>query len=62
MINMREVEAKEMAEKIMGQTIVGIVIDYEKETVTIELTNNDLEFSGDGLSMKCFELTRPLMN
>lgn len=59
---MREVEAKEMAEKIMGQTIVGIVIDYEKETVTIELTNNDLEFSGDGLSMKCFELTRPLMN
>lgn len=62
MINMREVEAKEMAEKIMGQTIVGIVIDYEKETVTIELANNDLEFSGDGLSMKCFELTRPLMN
>ena len=59
---MREVEAKEMAEKIMGQTIVGIVIDYEKETVTIELTNNDLEFSGDGLSMKCFDLTRPLMN
>lgn len=59
---MREVEAKEMAEKIMGQTIVGIVIDYEKETVTIELTNNDLEFSGDGLSMKCYDITKPMLN
>lgn len=59
---MRGVEAKEMAEKLMGQTIVGIVIDYEQETVTLELTNNDLEFGGDGLSMKCFDLTRPLMN
>jgi hypothetical protein len=59
---MKEVEAKEMAQTLIGQTIVGIVINYERETVTLELSNNDLEFGGDGLSMKCFDLTRPLMN
>ena len=59
---MKNVEAKEMAEKIIGQTIVGMVINYEDETVTLELSNNDLEFSGDGVSMKCFDLDRPLIN
>jgi hypothetical protein len=59
---MREVEAKEMAQTLIGQTIVGIVIDYEQETVTLELANYDLEFGGDGLSMKCFDLNKPLMN
>jgi hypothetical protein len=59
---MKQVEAKEMAQTLMGQTIVGIVIDYEQETVTLELSNYDLEFSGDGLSMKCFDLNKPLMN
>ena len=59
---MKEVEAKEMAQKLIGQTIVGIVIDYEQETVTIELSNNDLEFSGDGISMKCYDLTKPMLN
>jgi hypothetical protein len=59
---MKQVEAKEMAEKIIGQTIVGVIINYDDETVTLELSNNDLEFSGDGISMKCFDLDRPMLN
>jgi len=59
---MKNVDAKEMAEKIIGQTIVGMVINYEDETVTLELTNNDLEFSGDGVSMRCYDLDKPMLN
>lgn len=59
---MKQVEAKEMAEKIIGQTIVGMIINYDDETVTLELSNNDLEFSGDGMSMKCFDLDNVRLN
>jgi hypothetical protein len=59
---MKQVEAKEMAEKIIGQTIVGLVINYDEETVTLELSNNDLEFGGDGISMKCYDLDQVRLN
>jgi hypothetical protein len=59
---MKQVEAKEMAEKIIGQTIVGLVINYDEETVTLELSNNDLEFGGDGMSMKCYDLDQVRLN
>jgi len=59
---MKQVEPKEMAEKIIGQTIVGFVINYDEETVTLELSNNDLEFSGDGMSMKCYDLNQVRLN
>lgn len=59
---MKQVEAKEMAEKLLGQHIVGVEINYDDETITLELTNNDLEFSGDGLSMKCYDLDQVRLN
>lgn len=59
---MKQVEPKEMAEKLIGQTIVGIIINYDDETMTLELSNNDLEFSGDGLSMKCLDLDQVRLN
>lgn len=59
---MKQVEAKDMAEKLIGQTIVGIIINYDDETMTLELSNNDLEFSGDGLSMRCYDLDQVRLN
>ena len=59
---MKQIEAKDMAEKIIGQTIVGLVINYDEETVTLELSNNDLEFGGDGMSMKCYDLDQVRLN
>jgi len=59
---MKQVEAKEMAEKIIGQHIVGVIINYDDETITLELSNNDLEFSGEDMSMKCFDLEQVRLN
>lgn len=60
--DMKQVEAKDMADRIIGQTIVGIIINYDEETITLELEYNDLEFSGEKISMKCFDLNVPLLN
>ena len=51
-----------IAEKIIGQTIVGLVIDYETETITIELENGDIDINGDGLTMQVFDLQKPKLN
>jgi hypothetical protein len=59
---MAEVEPQQIADKIIGQTIVGLRIDYETEIITIELNNGDIDFSGDGLSMKVFDLDKPKLN
>lgn len=59
---MAEVEPQQIADKIIGQSIVGLRIDYETEIITIELSNGDIDFSGDGLSMKVFDLNRPTLN
>ena len=55
-------EPQELAEKIIGQTIVGLQINYETETITLELNNADIDFEGDGLSMKVFDLNTPKLN
>ena len=51
-----QVTPQKMAETLIGQQIVGFEIDYENETITLQLTNNDLEFEGDGLSIRCYDL------
>lgn len=50
------VSPQQMAETLIGQQIVGVEIDYENETITLQLTNNDLEFEGDGLEIRCYDL------
>lgn len=56
------VTPQEMAETLIGQQIVGVEINYDDETITLQLGNNDLEFSGDDLSMRCYELDTARLN
>lgn len=53
---LKQVTPQQMAETLIGQQIVGIEINYENETITLQLSNNDLEFEGDGMSMRCYDL------
>lgn len=53
---------EKVAEKIIGQTIVGLRIDYETETLIIEVSEYDIEFTGDDLRMEVFYLEKPKMN
>ena len=53
---------EKVAEKIIGQTIVGLRIDYETETLIIEVSEYDIEFTGDDLKMEVFDLEKPKMN
>lgn len=59
---LKEVTPKEMAETIIGQQIVGVEINYDDETITLQLSNNDLEFSGEDISMRCYELDAVRLN
>ena len=56
------VTPQEMADTLIGQQIVGVEINYDDETITLQLGNNDLEFSGDDLSMKCYDLETVRIN
>ena len=59
---LKQVTPQQMAETLIGQQIVGVEINYDEQTMTLQLTNNDLEFEGDGLSMRCYDLDKVRLN
>lgn len=59
---MTKSNAEEVANKIIGQTVVGLRIDYDTETLVIELSEYDVEFTGDGMRMEVFNLDGPKLN
>ncbi len=59
---LKQVTPQQMAETLIGQQIVGVEINYDEETITLQLTNNDLEFEGDGLNMRCYDLEKTRLN
>ena len=54
----KQIDAKEMAESLIGQRIVGLKIDYDAEIITLELDDYDLDFEGDGLGFIRYEVNR----
>lgn len=54
----KQIDAKEMAESLIGQRIVGLKIDYDAEIITLELDDYDLDFKGDGLGFIRYEVNR----
>ena len=59
---LKNVPPEKMAETLIGQQIIGLLIDYDAQTITLELTDNDLEFEADGLRMACYELKKPRLD
>ena len=59
---LKQVTPQQMEETLIGQQIVGVEINYDEQTMTLQLTNNDLEFEGDGLSVRCYDLEGNRLN
>ena len=55
-------DLNDLADRIVGQQLVGLQVDFETETITLEFSNCDLDITGDGLGMKLFELQKPRLN
>jgi hypothetical protein len=53
---------EELAERIIGQEIVGMAFDHESETLTLELTNCDVDINGEEIDIKLFPLQKSSMN
>lgn len=52
----------ELANRIIGQELVGLQVDAESEIITFEFEDCDIDISGDGLTMKLFDLQKPRLN
>ena len=55
-------DLNDLANRIVGQELVGFEVDFETETITLQFSNCDLDITGDGLGMKLFELNKPKLN
>lgn len=56
------IEPQQMADKIIGQSIIGFAINFDTQTITLQLDNAEIDFEGDDLSMRVFDLEKPRLN
>lgn len=55
-------DLNDLADRIVGKELIGLQVDGETETITLEFDDYDVDITGDGLGMKLFELQKPRLN
>lgn len=55
-------DLNDLADRIVGKELIGLQVDGETETITLEFDDYDVDITGDGLGMKLYELQKPRLN
>lgn len=56
---MKTIEPKEFADKVIGQTIVGLEINFDDGSLTIQLSGYDIDIFGDDMELHIFDVPKP---
>lgn len=52
----------EFSKLVIGKEVVGIMVDFESERITIEVEGFDIDISGAALELKLFQVNPAYLN
>ena len=59
---MPDTTPEKLANQLIGQTVVGLMIDYDAEIITLQLSEGDIDFDANTLTMTYYKLENSKLN
>lgn len=59
---MPDTTPEKLANQIIGQTVTGLMVDYDSEIITIQLGQGEIDFDANNLTMTYYKYENNKMN